>query len=81
MESIKIEIPEVIKTPEVQQVSNVENMRTTFSNRHPAFRVPANWIIDSDEQSSDGDAIIAVNNVTRDYFEGTIEDFNSMLKD
>lgn len=47
------------------------------TNRIPAFYIASKWHIEAPKGSN---VIEAVNNVTGDRFNGTIEEFNQMLK-
>lgn len=80
MEPIQIDVPAT--QPVVDTVSVTITPESppaaapVITQSHPANRNPSEWRIEPLE----GDNIRAVNNTSRDVFEGSFEDFNKILR-
>lgn len=69
--------PAVTEAPVIQpavKVTPIEKQEVVL--QHPADRNPSEWRI----ELVDEDTIRAVNNTSRNVFEGSIEDFNKILR-
>lgn len=73
------ELVTAAKTTVTEEVSIRKETKPMPVAKAPAVQLedttPCNWVI-----TPEGDGILAVNNVTGEQFEGTIEAFNAALK-
>lgn len=63
-------------TTDTRTVADVDKEIKQANAETLANRIPSNWVITPGE----GDDIVAVNNITKKTFEGSVADFNSILR-
>ena len=63
-------------TTDTRTVADVDKEIKQTNAETLANKIPSNWVITPGE----GDNIVAVNNITKKTFEGSVEDFNQILR-